>query len=124
MICNNVNNTNVVLHTRIVVLHTNYRGFTHQTIAFYTPWLSWFYPPHRPSMPHRHWVVENVTRARVLTFIYLINVKLVNSLRSFTKISQNQTSRGEGCNTCSILTIFKSLNTHHHLQWWRGEYET
>lgn len=120
----NINNTIVVLHTSIVVSHTDYRGFTHQTAVFYTPWLSWFYTPNRPSKPHSHWVVENVTRARVLTFIYLINAKQVNLLRSFIRIGQNQTNRGEGCNTCYTSTLLKSLNTHHHLWRWRGEYET
>lgn len=111
----------VVLHTSIMVLHTNYRGTTHQTIVFYTPPLSWFYPPCVPSNPRSYWNVWNVTRARVLTFIYLINAKLVNALRSFIKISQNQTSRGESCKTCHTLTLFKSLNTHHHLWRWRGQ---
>lgn len=46
-----------------------------------------------------------------------------NSLRSSQKISKNQTNKGESCSACFISTVLKSLNTHHHLQWWRGEHE-
>lgn len=99
--------------TNIGFLPTDYRIIAHQLTGFYPLVLSGYHPPQWASKVRHYWVVENVTRARVLAFLIRFNTQQEFATLIPVKISQNQTSRGEGCSACYTSTVLKLLNIQH-----------